>query len=85
MNNPDLISESLEIIFWVDTDPGWKNSDPGWKKFGPGMGKIRIQDGKNLDPGSGMEKNRTRNAKKSDLGSGMQKIGYGMNIPEPQH
>jgi hypothetical protein len=35
MNNPDLISERLETIFWIkilqffDADPGWKNSDPG--------------------------------------------------------
>jgi hypothetical protein len=55
MNNPDHISESLKIIFWVktykifDADPGQKNfvsrirdgkiSDPVWKKFG-----SRIQD-----------------------------------------
>ncbi len=36
MNNPDHISESLEIIFWgvkilkfFYADPGWKNSDLG--------------------------------------------------------
>jgi hypothetical protein len=45
MNNPDHISESLETIFWVkilkffDANPG------------SGMEKIRIQDGKNSDPG----------------------------------
>jgi hypothetical protein len=47
MNNPDHISESLETVFWVkilkffDADPG------------SGMEKIRIRNGRNLDPGSG--------------------------------
>jgi hypothetical protein len=45
MNNPDHISESLELIFCVkilqffDTDPEWKNLDPGSgteKKSDPG-------------------------------------------------
>jgi hypothetical protein len=46
MNNPDHISNSLEIVFWVkilkffDGDPGsgirdGKNSDPGWKNSDP--------------------------------------------------
>jgi hypothetical protein len=45
MNNPHHISESLETIFWViilkffDADPGSR------------MGKIRILDEKNWDPG----------------------------------
>jgi hypothetical protein len=48
MNNPDHISESLEIIFLVkilkffdvDPDPGsgiFLTRDPGWKKFGSGI------------------------------------------------
>jgi hypothetical protein len=43
MNNPDYISQCLEITFLVtilkffDGDPGWKNSDPGWKKVGSGI------------------------------------------------
>jgi hypothetical protein len=46
MNNPDRVSETLEIIFWVkklkffDADPGFgieKISDPGRKKFGSGL------------------------------------------------
>jgi hypothetical protein len=47
INNPDHISESLETIFWVKI-PVLKffDADPG-----PGMEKIRIQDGKNFDPG----------------------------------
>jgi hypothetical protein len=64
INNPDLISESLETIFWVKI-PKFTDVDPGtW------MGKIRIRDrygirdGKNSDPGigtgSGMEKIRIR-------------------------
>ncbi len=53
-NNPDLIFESLETIFWgfkilkffyADPESGMKkNSDPG-----PGMEKIRIRD---KQPGS---------------------------------
>jgi hypothetical protein len=45
MNNPDRVSESLEIILGVkklkffDADPGF------------GMEKFRIRDGKNSDPG----------------------------------
>jgi hypothetical protein len=43
MNNPDHISESLEawvkILNFFDADPG------------SGMEKIRIKDGKKLDPG----------------------------------
>jgi hypothetical protein len=47
MNNPDHISESLEIFFWLKYlnsllrfwDLGWKKSDPG-----SGMEKIRIRD-----------------------------------------
>jgi hypothetical protein len=47
MNNPDHISESLEIIFWVklfnffDADPG-----SGLEIFRSG-----IRDGKDSDPG----------------------------------
>jgi hypothetical protein len=48
MNNPDHISKSLEIIFWVRifkfTDA--KSGYPGWIKLGSG-----IRDGKNSDPG----------------------------------
>ncbi len=45
MNNPDLISESLETMFgfkilkFFDADPGSgmeKFSDPGWKNTDPG-------------------------------------------------
>ncbi len=50
MNNPNLISESLETIFWVKILKSWmrirarKNTDTGWKKFGSGI--------KNKHPGS---------------------------------
>jgi hypothetical protein len=44
MNNPDHISESLEILFWVK-----------YLKF-----FMRIRDGINSDPGCGMEKIRMR-------------------------
>jgi hypothetical protein len=48
MNIPDIISENLEIIFWVkklkffDTDPDQRSGifltlDPGWKKLGYGI------------------------------------------------
>ncbi len=45
VNNPDHISESLEIIFFggvkilkfFEADPGWKKIGSGWKKFGSGM------------------------------------------------
>jgi hypothetical protein len=51
MNNPDHISESLEIIFWVKILKFF-DGDPGWKKFGSsGIEKICIRDGKNSDPG----------------------------------
>jgi hypothetical protein len=43
MNNPDHISQSLEIIFGVKTIKFF-DADPGWKKLG-------IRDGKNSDPG----------------------------------
>jgi hypothetical protein len=33
MNNPDHISESLEIIFWVKILKFF-DADPGWKTFG---------------------------------------------------
>jgi hypothetical protein len=54
MKSPDHISESLETIFFLGLK--YLNSlmrirEPGWKKFGSGMEKIRIRDGKNLDPG----------------------------------
>jgi hypothetical protein len=35
MYNPDHISESLEIIFWVKILKFF-DADPGWKKFGSG-------------------------------------------------
>jgi hypothetical protein len=47
MNNPDLISESLETIFWVtilrffDADGKIRT---GMEKFGSGMEKIRVRD-----------------------------------------
>jgi hypothetical protein len=45
MNNPNLISESLETIFWVKILKFF-DADPGWKKYwyGSGMEKIRIRD-----------------------------------------
>ncbi len=46
MNNPDHISESLETIFWVKIFKFF-DADPGSV-----MEKIRIRDGKKLDPGS---------------------------------
>jgi hypothetical protein len=40
MNNPNHISESLEVIFWVKILKLF-DKDPGWEKFGSG---INIQD-----------------------------------------
>jgi hypothetical protein len=38
MNNPDHISNSLEIIFGVKIlNPLMRIRDPGWKKFGSGI------------------------------------------------
>jgi hypothetical protein len=39
MNNPDLISESLETVFsWVKYfNSLMRIRDPGWKKFGSGI------------------------------------------------
>jgi hypothetical protein len=48
MKNPDHISKSLEIIFWVKILKFF-DADPGWKKSGSG-----IRNGINSDPGSGM-------------------------------
>ncbi len=45
MNNPDHISEGLETIFWLKIHKFFD------AKPGSGMEKIRIRDGKNLDPG----------------------------------
>jgi hypothetical protein len=42
MNNPDYISESLAIIFWVKIHQFF-DADVGWEKFGFGMEKIRDQ------------------------------------------
>jgi hypothetical protein len=36
INNPDHISESLEIIFWVKILEFF-DADSGWKKFGSGI------------------------------------------------
>jgi hypothetical protein len=36
MNNPDLISKSLETISWVKILQFY-DADPGWKKFGSGI------------------------------------------------
>ncbi len=44
MNNSDLISESLETIFWVKILK-FCDADPGWKKFGSG---INIPDPQHL-------------------------------------
>jgi hypothetical protein len=41
MNNPNNISKSLEIIFWL-TILKFFDADPGWKKF-----RFGIRDGKN--------------------------------------
>jgi hypothetical protein len=48
MNSPDHISESLEIIVWVEILKCF-DADPGWKKF-----RSIIRDGKYLDPRSGI-------------------------------
>jgi hypothetical protein len=36
MNNPDLISKSLETIFWLKILKFF-DADPGWKKLGSGI------------------------------------------------
>jgi hypothetical protein len=54
MNNPDLISDCLEIIFfWVKILKFFFVADPirNGKNADPGSG---ILDGKNWDPGSGI-------------------------------
>jgi hypothetical protein len=59
MNNPDHISESLEIIFLVtilkffDEDPGsrmekTRNRDSGWKKFVSGINILDPQHWYNI-------------------------------------
>jgi hypothetical protein len=48
MHNPDHISESLGIIFWVKI-LNFFDPDPG-----SGLEKIQIRDRKNSDPGSGI-------------------------------
>jgi hypothetical protein len=42
MNNPDHISESLETIFWVNLLK-FIDADPGWKKFGSGINILDPQ------------------------------------------
>jgi hypothetical protein len=64
MNNPDLISESLETIFVVKI-LNFFDADPG-----SGMEKIRIRDGKNSDQESGMEKIRILEPEWKKFGSG---------------
>jgi hypothetical protein len=47
------------------------------------MEKIRIQDGKNSDPGWKKFRSGIRDGKNSD--QGWKKIASGINIPDPQH
>jgi hypothetical protein len=47
MNNPDHIFQGIEIIFWVKKILQFFYGDPS----GFRVGKTRIRDGKNLDPG----------------------------------
>jgi hypothetical protein len=55
INNPEHISESLEIIFWVKILKFF-DVDPGWKKFGsinipiPQHSKIQDQNTGAMDP-----------------------------------
>jgi hypothetical protein len=43
MNNPDHISEGLEIIYWVKMLQFF-DADSAWKKIGSGVEKVRIRD-----------------------------------------
>jgi hypothetical protein len=47
-----------------------------------GMKKIRIRDGNNSDAVSGMKKIWIRDGK--NLDPGWKKLGFGINIPDPQ-